>query len=858
MLKSKHSFLLLLAMMLFMALPQAKAQFVNPVMEHDGADPSVILAEDGFYYMYSSEVNAGEGIRVWRSDDMVNWTLITKIFAQRPENVTYTFLWAPEVAYVNGKYLMFYANAAYGEQEKTQICVAESDKPYGPFVNNRILIRSFDSNFGALNANVKNNIDPSLFRDDDGKNYLIWGSFNGIYYTQLTDDCTALAPGATKKSLKHGTPGLTGDWGKIEAPLVVKRNGYYYLIASKGSTVNASTASGITYRLLMARSTSLDGAFKNIGGTDVFSGIPSDSDKMSGLLKGNDYVLGPGHCSQIVKDAKGQEWLFYHGFSKKTDGSWDYPGLRKLFISKVEWDRWNEGWPGILPPSAEPIEMPTVDTQAYCGDMVKFIYDADDLKAFSAFVNAGNPFASAIIMNDIDMSGVNDYNPIGTSDCRFQGLIEGNYHRILNLKINRPGVERQGLVGTANSGTQIKNLIIDGSCEIIGGNFTGAFIGRIDGSGLIQIINCGNEAYVKGGTNTSGFVGCDTGVSLYFDNCYNTGFIDGGNESAAFSGWGIDRLRNCWNTGRTMGCQGAGDGKWLSLARDYNESKNVNSYDVNSANNPVPFDALEGYSEEWLADGHLAYFINQKAGYDAWLQNVDADLNPIDAHPVFLPSHLPVLTDGGRYYNNKATSAYTRSTTDGRFGTLCLGYPTASTSGAVFYEVAGVRKSGSEVTALVVEEIADQQHLEAGKSYIFKATGSQLVCTYFNAGRPSSAVSTLGLVGNLIKDGVNVAEGNYLLVNNQLRKVTDSDNTTINLNRAYITDLAQLPEYQESAGAKSVVFGLDGSIVDGISNAYENQSSLSSSSSSYNLAGQRVGEGYRGIVIQHGRKVLVR
>lgn len=62
------------------------------------------------------------------------------------------------------------------------------------------------------------------------------------------------------------------------------------------------------------------------------------------------------------------------------------------------------------------------------------------------------------------------------------------------------------------------------------------------------------------------------------------------------------------------------------------------------------------------------------------------------------------------------------------------------------------------------------------------------------------------------------------------------------------------------AGAKVVSFGLDGSIVDGISDVYENesQSSLSSSSSSYNLAGQRVGKDYRGIVIQHGRKVLVK
>lgn len=850
--------------LLMLVSPQAKAQFVNPVMEHDGADPSVILAEDGFYYMYSSEVNSGEGIRVWRSDDMVNWTLITKVFpaGNRPSTITYTFLWAPEVAYVNGKYLMFYANADYGEHKNTQICVAESDKPYGPFVNNKILVRAHDSDYGALNANVDNIIDPSLFRDDDGKNYLIWGSWHGIWYIELDETCTNRISSDKKAFVSYGSV-YKGDWEKVEAPMVIKRNGYYYLICSRGTTVGPSNASGISYNLSMARGTQIGGTFVDVNGNNSFgrgSGVSNGS--MSGLLSSNNYVLGPGHCSQVVRDAKGKEWLFYHGYSKKADGNWDYnPGFRKLFISELLWDEWYEGWPGIMPPSATAIEMPAVDPLAIKGDMVKYIYNANDLKAFSAFVNAGNPLASAIIMNDIDMAGVTDYTPIGTADCRFQGLIEGNYHRILNLKINRPGVERQGLVGTANTGTQIKNLIIDSSCEIIGGNFTGAFIGRIDGSGLIQIVNCGNEAYVKGGTNTSGFVGCDTGVSLYFDNCYNTGYIDGGNESAAFSGWGIDRLRNCWNTGRTIGCQGAGDGKWYSLARDYNENKNVNSYDVNAANSPVPFDALEGYSPEWLADGHLTYYINQKAGYDAWLQNVDDDLSPIDEHPTFIPSRLPVLNEGSTYFNNKATEDYTRETTEGRFGTLCLARPVVETSGAVFYNVIGVKKDGDEVKALVIEEVADQQHLEAGKSYIFKATGSLLACKYFKAGKPSEVQNTLGLIGNILKDGVHVAAGNYLLVSNQLRKVTDSDNATINLNRAYITDLAKLPEYKPAGSAKVVFFGLDGTIEDSGTNGIINLKPETSNQKPevWNLAGQRISQLVRGqIYIVNGKKYLMK
>lgn len=335
------------------------ATFKNPLSHNDMADPSVILADDGYYYLYCTEHQAGEGISVYQSADMITWNKVTNVFptGDRPSEVGYTFLWAPEIAKIGGKYVLYFANAAWGEQKKTQICVATSDKPYGPFEYKGVLFSATGEN-GTLSANVENCIDPSLFVDGD-KKYMVWGSWHGIWYWELTED--GLSVTGSKKQIAT-TGALNGDWTKIEAPMIKKHGDYYYLIASKGSTVNTD-ASNIDYRLVVARGKALGGDFQVQEASFLNDGYAfHNNNNMRGLLNGNDYVLGPGHCSQIVTDKNGCEWIFYHGYAKDASGNWNLDSGRVLFASKVWWDHWGEGWPGILPPEADhQLIVPNVD-----------------------------------------------------------------------------------------------------------------------------------------------------------------------------------------------------------------------------------------------------------------------------------------------------------------------------------------------------------------------------------------------------------------------------------------------------------------------------------------------------------------
>lgn len=833
-------------------LPE-NGSFTNPILPNDAADPAVILAEDGYFYMYSSEHYSGEGIVVWRSSDMINWTRITTVFAERPTNVSYTFLWAPEIVYLNGKYLLYYANAAWGEEANTQICVASSDKPYGPFTDNKILIRAHDANYGALNANLDNNIDPSFF-EADGKKYLVWGSWHGIHYVELSDDGMSLAK-MEKKAIATGT---SGDWTKIEAPMVVKHGDYFYLVCSKGTTVTDSpTERNITYQLAVARTTTLGGQLSNKNGQNPFS----NGRTMTDLLKSNSVVLGPGHCSRIVKDFKGQEWLFYHGYAKKNS-EWDFNTGRVLFASKVTWG--SDGWPIVEEPTTLPIDMPAVDP---VGPMSYEIMSADDLVDFAAKVNAGESFANATLCNDIDCQGIN-WTPIGTESNPFRGEINGQGFSIKNLTINT-SANNQGLIGWANGGAHIKDLIIDASCSITGGSYTAAFIGHAKGSGSILFERCGNEALITGLKNTAGFMGCSEGVSIYWEDCYNMGDIHGNNESAAFSGWGADRLRNCWNTGRTLGCEGAGGGYWFSMARNINENNYINTYDLNSENAPLEKNRLAGYETSWMTNGKLCYTLNEGAGRYAWYQNIDDIFGENkDSHPVFLSSHKVVFFENGTYHNfkneaekentQKTISGYTQTgLNEGEYYTLCLPYASAEYTGATFYSVVGVTKEDDHITGIVLEEQDSESPLEAGKPYVFKATANELNVTYQGLPVLSKVGRATGMVGNLTADKIQVPEGMYFLrTANAIARTTTTVKATIRTNRAYF-DLTNVEEYNPASLVReAIIFGVEGEddpdAIDNVTIVKREDNAV------YNVMGQRVNAGAKGLLIKNGKKVLVK
>ena len=121
---------------------------------------------------------------------------------------------------------------------------------------------------------------------------------------------------------------------------------------------------------------------------------------------------------------------------------------------------------------------------------------------------------------------------------------------------------------------------------------------------------------------------------------------------------------------------------------------------------------------------------------------------------------------------------YTRDVTN-KYGTICLPYASASTTGAYFYEVAG-KEEGKVYLASV-------DALEAGVPYIFEATAGTITVTYQGEAvdAPQNDDAN-GLVGTFTNETV-VPEGAYILHNNAFRTTDDPMNPNkINANRAYL------------------------------------------------------------------------
>ena len=105
-----------------------------------------------------------------------------------------------------------------------------------------------------------------------------------------------------------------------------------------------------------------------------------------------------------------------------------------------------------------------------------YIYDLDGLCEFRNKVNSGNAFSgkSIYLMNNIDLSSIDNWTPIGDYNHKFSGRFYGNFHVIKNLKISKTYAgmsttrDYYGLFGNCGfygGSSAISNLIVK-DCDI--------------------------------------------------------------------------------------------------------------------------------------------------------------------------------------------------------------------------------------------------------------------------------------------------------------------------------------------------------------------------------------------------------
>lgn len=194
----------------------------NPVLYADYSDPDAIRVGDD-YYMISSSFDAVPGLPILHSKDLVNWSILTHVYAQQPPVERYRSVehgngaWAPSLRFHAGQFYLYYPDPDIG------IYVTTAKRAEGPWTA-PVLVKA-----------APGWIDPCPLWDDDGNAYLVnalAASRAGIKSTLVVSRMSA--DGMTL--LDSGTIVYDGHQKDvtIEGPKFYKRNGWYYLFAPAG------------------------------------------------------------------------------------------------------------------------------------------------------------------------------------------------------------------------------------------------------------------------------------------------------------------------------------------------------------------------------------------------------------------------------------------------------------------------------------------------------------------------------------------------------------------------------------------------------------------------------------------------
>ena len=312
--------------------------YSNPVVVYAGstmykgqvADPSGVRGDDGMFYCFST------GGLMLESEDACEWKVVTSNVIPRPTwGDTYyegkiPGLWAPDVVKIGDKWMYYYSLSAWGGA--CGIGYAVADNIRGPYTDKGRLFDSLEVG-SEYQIGVGNSIDPQVFVDDDGKVYMVFGSFRGLYLIQLTDDGTACYQGVAyqreHKTLIAGQP-TSWNGAQYEGSYIFKKDGWYYYMGSTGSCCEGANS---TYNVRVARSKTITGPYRDSDNMDIrmSSGTTTYGDIVVYSKASNTDVKGPGHNSILVDDA-GNYWIYAHAYLAS-----DNYGTRHLMMDKLEW-----------------------------------------------------------------------------------------------------------------------------------------------------------------------------------------------------------------------------------------------------------------------------------------------------------------------------------------------------------------------------------------------------------------------------------------------------------------------------------------------------------------------------------------
>ncbi len=298
---------------------------ISPI--HDPA----IIREGNTYYVFATNRFAGKLVPIFCSQDLHQWKFCGHVFDAVPQWALKEIpgargIWAPDISYVQGKFLLYYSVSTFGSNQSViGLITNQTLNPGSPnyrWMDEGLVIRS-------TREDDWNAIDPNLVVGENGDMWLALGSFwGGIKMRRLdpktgklSQEDTSLYSLASRRPLEPPA---------IEAPFIVRHKKYYYLFVSFDFCCRGKDSS---YKITVGRSNKITGPYFDRDGKPMMAGGGTL------LLAGSGAWRGPGGQSVLLSSRS--DLLVFHSYDATT-------GRPALQISTIVW---KNGWPhvGLLP-----------------------------------------------------------------------------------------------------------------------------------------------------------------------------------------------------------------------------------------------------------------------------------------------------------------------------------------------------------------------------------------------------------------------------------------------------------------------------------------------------------------------------
>lgn len=297
----------------------------NPILRGSNPDPSFLRVGDD-YYIATSTFEWFPGIRIHHSRDLVNWRLLPPPLDRLSKldmkgNPDSCGIWAPSLTWKDGIFYLVYSHVRTfdGRWKDTYNYLVTAEDAAGPW-----------SEPVYLNGS---GFDPSLFHDDDGRAWvanLLVDHRKGKFFG-----------GIVLQEYSYHEKRLVGDvfhifsgtgLGVTEGPVIMKKDGWYYLITAEGGTEYG-------HAVTVAKSRNVRGPYE----------IHPSNPLLTSACNPHLYLQKAGHGSMV--ETQDGTWYLSHLTGRPLTERGRCPLGRETAIQQIIW---KDGWPWLADGGSEP------------------------------------------------------------------------------------------------------------------------------------------------------------------------------------------------------------------------------------------------------------------------------------------------------------------------------------------------------------------------------------------------------------------------------------------------------------------------------------------------------------------------